>query len=114
VGINNLISFIFKNKINLLLNIMDNVCLNEVTVNEVTVNEVTVNEEPTNNDIKILMRQTTYTEEECKQKLKLKSLEECINEYLGYNTKVEPVKSTNQNIFKAIREYFYTFVHNLV
>ena len=62
--------------------------------------------EQVNNDIKILMRQTTYTEEECTQKLKIKSLEECIKEYLGYNTKSEPLKSTNQNIFKAIREYF--------
>jgi hypothetical protein len=90
VGINNLISFIFKNKIKLLLNMDDQKIVNEQV----------------NNDIKILMRQTTYTEEECTQKLKIKSLEECIKEYLGYNTKSEPLKSTNQNIFKAIREYF--------
>ena len=74
-------------------------------VHEQIVNEHDINEH-NNNDIKILMRQTTYTEDECKQKLKMKSLEECIKEYLGYNTKSEPLKSTNQNIFKAIREYF--------
>ena len=85
---------------------VNEVSVNEVSVNKVSVNEVSVNEEPINNDIKILMRQTTYTQEECKQKLELKSLEECIKEYLGYTTKVEEVKSTNQNIFKAIRDYF--------
>jgi hypothetical protein len=100
VGINNLISFIFKNKIKLLLNMDDQLIVNEQIVNEHDINE------QVNNDIKILMRQTTYTEDECKQKLKNKSLEECIKEYLGYNTKSEPLKSTNQNIFKAIREYF--------
>jgi len=100
VGINNLISFIFKNKIKLLLNMDDQQIVHEQIVNEHDINE------HNNNDIKILMRQTTYTEDECKQKLKMKSLEECIKEYLGYNTKSEPLKSTNQNIFKAIREYF--------
>jgi hypothetical protein len=57
-------------------------------------------------DIKILMRQTNYSEEECKEKLLHKSLEECIKEYLGIEKKEEPIKSTNQNIFKTIREYF--------
>jgi hypothetical protein len=57
-------------------------------------------------NIKILMRQTNYTEEECIEKLNVKSLEDCIKEYLGINTKKEEIKSTNQNIFKAIREYF--------
>jgi len=105
VGINNLISFIFKNKIKLLLNMDDQKNVNEQVINEQIVNKHDINEH-VNNDIKILMRQTTYTEDECKQKLKIKSLEECIKEYLGYNTKSEPLKSTNQNIFKAIREYF--------
>ena len=79
--------------------------VNEQVINEHDINEHDINEHDIN-DIKILMRQTTYTEDECKQKLKIKSLEECIKEYLGYNTKSEPLKSTNQNIFKAIREYF--------
>lgn len=57
-------------------------------------------------DYKILMRQTTYTEEECKIKLLTKSLDECIKEYLGVQTKEEQTKTTNQNIFKAIREFF--------
>jgi len=84
----------------------DQQIVNEQVINEQIVNEQIVNNEHVNNDIKILMRQTTYTEEDCTQKLKIKSLEECIKEYLGYNTKSEPLKSTNQNIFKAIREYF--------
>jgi hypothetical protein len=57
-------------------------------------------------DIKILMRQTNYSQEECTEKLLHKSLEECIKEYLGIEKKEEPIKSTNQNIFKTIREYF--------
>jgi hypothetical protein len=57
-------------------------------------------------DIKILMRQTNYSQEECREKLLHKSLEECIKEYLGIEKKEEPIKSTNQNIFKTIREYF--------
>ena len=52
------------------------------------------------------MRQTTYTEEECKEKLLTKTLDECIKEYLGVSKKEEKKVSTNQNIFKVIREFF--------
>ena len=59
-----------------------------------------------NEDYKILMRQTTYTEDECKEKLLTKTLDECIKEYLGVSKKEEKKGSTNQNIFKVIREFF--------
>jgi hypothetical protein len=59
-----------------------------------------------NNDYKILMRQTNYTEEECKEKLLSKPLDECIKEYLGVTKKDNQKGTTNQNIFKAIRDFF--------
>ena len=59
-----------------------------------------------NDNYKILMRQTNYTEEVCKEKLLTKSLDECIKEYLGIQTKEEKKGTTNQNIFKSIREFF--------
>ena len=58
------------------------------------------------NNIKILMRQTIYSEEECSEKLITKSLNECILEYMGKkDTDVVP-STTNQNIYKAIRTFF--------
>ena len=57
-------------------------------------------------EVKILMRQTTYTEEECKTMLLTKPLDECIKEYLGVQKKEEFVQSTNQNIYKVIRTFF--------
>jgi len=59
-----------------------------------------------NEDYKILMRQTNYTEEEAKEKLLTKTLDECIKEYLGIVNKEEVKGTTNQNIFKVIREFF--------
>ena len=56
--------------------------------------------------VTILMRQTTYTKEECIELLKTNTLEECISIYLQIEKKEEPKKSTNQNIFKVIREFF--------
>ena len=58
------------------------------------------------NNIKILLRQTSYTEEECEQKLILNTLEECILEYLGGSKKKQEIGTTNQNIFKVIRDFF--------
>jgi hypothetical protein len=58
------------------------------------------------NNIKILLRQTSYTQEECEEKLILNTLEECILEYLGGSKKKEETGTTNQNIFKAIRSFF--------
>jgi hypothetical protein len=73
---------------------MDNLLVNKSTI------------ENLNEDYKILMRQTTYTEEECKEKLLTKTLDECIKEYLGVSKKEEHKGTTNQNIFKVIREFF--------
>jgi hypothetical protein len=58
------------------------------------------------NNIKVLLRQTEYTEEECEQKLLLNTVEKCILEYLGASKKVEESSTTNQNIFKVIRTFF--------
>ncbi len=56
--------------------------------------------------ISILMRQTNYTKEECIELLKTYSLEECIIQYLQIKKKEEPKKTTNQAIFKTIRDFF--------
>lgn len=55
----------------------------------------------------ILMRQTTYTQEESILLLTQNkgNLEKCISIYLGIKPKVEPEKTTNQMIFKSIREF---------
>lgn len=58
------------------------------------------------NNIKILLRQTDYSEEECEQKLITNTVEGCILEYLGVSKKVEESGTTNQNIFKVIRTFF--------
>jgi hypothetical protein len=59
------------------------------------------------NEIKIIMRQTTYTKEEAeKLLLDLGSVENCIAHYLGIEPKGEPQLSTNQKIFKSIRDFF--------
>jgi hypothetical protein len=59
------------------------------------------------NEIKIIMRQTTYTKEEAEKLLtELGSVEKCIAHYLGIQPKGEPQLSTNQKIFKSIRDFF--------
>ena len=59
------------------------------------------------NDIDIIMRQTTYTKEEATKLLNhLGSVEKCIQHYLGIEPKEEPELSTNQKIFKSIRDFF--------
>jgi hypothetical protein len=52
------------------------------------------------------MRQTNYTKEECTELLKTYSVEECIIQYLQIKKKEEPKKTTNQAIFKTIRDFF--------
>ena len=59
-----------------------------------------------NDSAKILMRQTTYTLEECTEMLKSKTIEECIKDFLGIVEKKDEVGSTNQKIFRSIREHF--------
>jgi hypothetical protein len=56
--------------------------------------------------ISLLMRQTNYTKEECIEKLKHMSIEDIIKEYLGIIQKEVVMGTTNQNIFKAIRDFF--------
>lgn len=58
-------------------------------------------------EIDIIMRQTNYTREEsCKLFSQLGSVEKCIHHYLGIKPKEEPNISTNQKIFKSIRDFF--------
>ena len=57
-------------------------------------------------DVCIIMRQTTYTKEEAITLLsQLGSVEKCIHHYLGIKPKEEPNLSTNQKIFKSIRDF---------
>lgn len=58
------------------------------------------------NNIKVLLRQTEYSQEECEEKLLFNTVEKCILEYLGASKKVEEPGTTNQNIFKVIRTFF--------
>tara|TARA_B100001063_G_scaffold19978_1_gene15361 strand:+ start:348 stop:551 length:204 start_codon:yes stop_codon:yes gene_type:complete len=59
-------------------------------------------------NIDVLMRQTNYTKEKCIEMLKTNTLEECISIFLDIQTETkEENLSTNQKIFKAIREEFH-------
>jgi hypothetical protein len=60
-----------------------------------------------NEIISILMRQTTYTREESIKLLNDNNynIEKCISNYLGIKPKDEPHISTNQKIFKSIRDF---------
>jgi hypothetical protein len=58
------------------------------------------------NDAKILMRQTTYNMAESIEILKTKTLEDAVKDFLGIVEKKDEGGSTNQKIFKTIREYF--------
>uniref|UniRef100_A0A6C0D434 Uncharacterized protein n=1 Tax=viral metagenome TaxID=1070528 RepID=A0A6C0D434_9ZZZZ len=58
-------------------------------------------------EIAIIMRQTTYTKEEAEILFdNLGSVEKCIEHYLGIKPRGEPAISTNQKIFKSIRDFF--------
>jgi len=57
-------------------------------------------------DINIIVRQTSYTKEVSEELLKkLGSVEEVIKHYLGVQKKVDSSVSTNQGIFKSIRNF---------
>jgi hypothetical protein len=60
----------------------------------------------TNDLVAVLMRQTTYTKEECVEMLKNYTIEECIAIYLQIKKPPPKPSTTNQNIFKSIREFF--------
>ena len=65
------------------------------------------NENNYKDEIAIIMRQTTYTKEEVIKLLsELGTVEKCIQHYLGVKPKEEPTLSTNQKIFKSIRDFF--------
>jgi hypothetical protein len=65
------------------------------------------NENDCKEEIEIIMRQTTYTKEEAETLFKeLGSIDKCIKQYLGIQPKGEPSISTNQKIFKSIRDFF--------
>ena len=59
------------------------------------------------NTIKMIMRQTDYNYEQAEESLdKNKTVEKCIEEYLGVvSTKIPEKISTNQAIYKSIREW---------
>jgi hypothetical protein len=61
----------------------------------------------TTDQISIIMRQTSYTKEEAEILFnELGTVEKCIAHYLGIKPKEEPSISTNQKIFKSIRDFF--------
>jgi len=69
--------------------------------------EVKVDVSVDDNEVSIVMRQTNYTRDEAIESLKRnKSVEASIAEYLGVTKKVTPVYTTNQGIFKTIRDFF--------
>jgi hypothetical protein len=58
-------------------------------------------------DIKVIMRQTDYNQEQAFESLKKNgSIEKCIEEYLGITKKkTDPPVSTNQAIYRSLREW---------
>ena len=60
-----------------------------------------------NDLINMLMRQTSYTRDESSKILieNKYDIEKCISIYLGIIPKGEPQISTNQKIFKSIRDF---------
>jgi len=57
-------------------------------------------------EVDIIIRQTSYTREKSLELLKLHgTVENVIKEYLGITKKVEEPVSTNQGIFKSIRNF---------
>jgi len=66
----------------------------------------TTNEEPSMEEINIIIRQTSYSREKSIESLKLHgTVEEVIKDYLGVKKKIEEPISTNQGIFKSIRNF---------
>ena len=64
-------------------------------------------EESKQENIKIIRRQTDYNLEQAEEALvRNKSVEKCIEEFLGVKKNIEPKNiSTNQAIYKSIREW---------
>jgi hypothetical protein len=73
---------------------------------DISINEIK-NVSISDSDIDIIMRQTNYTRDEaCTLFSQVGSVEKCIHHYLGIKPKEEPNLSTNQKIFKSIRDFF--------
>jgi DNA-binding LacI/PurR family transcriptional regulator len=64
----------------------------------------------TNEKIQKIMRQTNYSEEIVKEKLKEYNYDEVsvIKNYLGIVEKKQPIKSVNQEIYKQMRQKLVT------
>lgn len=81
----------------------------DISVNEVEPQTQYPDQEPihyTDIGIDTIMRQTTYTREEAIKLInELGSIENCIKHYLEIKPKEEPNLSTNQKIFKSIRDF---------
>lgn len=74
----------------------------DISSNENNVNDLNIND----SDINVIMRQTTYTREEAYSLFsQLGTVEKCIHHYLGIKPREEPHLSTNQKIFKSIRDF---------
>ncbi len=57
-------------------------------------------------EINIIIRQTSYSREKSLELLKLHgTVEDVIKDYLGVTKKLEQPVSTNQGIFKSIRKF---------
>jgi hypothetical protein len=57
--------------------------------------------------IQMLMRQTIYTREEAIESFERnKTIDKCIEEYLGCQKKNDMPTTTNQAIFKTMRDFF--------
>jgi hypothetical protein len=56
-------------------------------------------------NVEIVKRQTTYSEEECIEKLKAHNgdCQQVIREYMGIKPKKQEIKSVNQEIYRQIR-----------
>jgi superfamily I DNA and RNA helicase len=73
---------------------------------DISINEIK-NVSVSDSDIDIIMRQTNYTRDEAYTLFsQVGSVEKCIHHYLGIKPKEEPNLSTNQKIFKSIRDFF--------
>ena len=60
----------------------------------------------TSEEVNMIIRQTSYTREKCLELLKIHgTVEDVIKEYLGITKKIEEPVSTNQGIFKSIRNF---------
>ena len=83
--------------------------INENKNEETSLDDISINHSVSVSidEINIIMRQTTYTKEEAEKLFnELGSVEKCIAHYLGIKPKEEPTISTNQKIFKSIRDFF--------